>query len=480
MIYLSLNQKDIKLISLSKTLFGQFNVSYFQKKYESEFLNNDKLVNIDVTASAIKEALTLAEPKPVQDKNVYFILPQSAFIFTRYEVPPDISSTAIISFAKDKARNELNIDVDNFLFDYIISTQNKAQYVLLYGINTELVSSLQQALKLIDLNLSYIVPDSLCFYQLFDKTLTFEKKEHILFLHYDETQAYGYLYDNAGLSRPDIFSYENPIEDRLKGDIEKLQNDSIKINRLILSGSESDKVRQDFFTKQVGAWTNPLKKILSQFYQDNLKTFIVGTDNKLPILPFDVCFGASMLHQKFGIFNCAKNNQNKKHKIKNVSSSTANPKIRITKRDILIFVFAFICTFGVVFGYNKLSKTKISLPSISSPTATPIPSPTPTAKPIPELDRSKLNIKILNGSGVAGKAGEFKSLLENKKYKEIITGNADKYDFKTTVIEYKDSLKDSISLIKKDVSGIVPKAEYKVLETTSSADLVITIGADFE
>jgi hypothetical protein len=478
MIYLSINRKDVKLISLTKTLLGQFHVSYFSKHYEADFITDDKLVNMDVIASAVKEALTSSHPKPVQDKQVCLILPQTAFVFTRYEVPPDISPTALLAFARDKARSEMSIQIDDYIFDYFLSTQENHQYVLLFGIHIKLKEMLVQTLKLVDLSISTIVPDSASYYSLFDKTVKSDKKEYVLFVHYGKEESYGYLYDNAGLLNNKQYYFTGSLDEPLKNTVEEIEKENIKVNRLILSGEPSDTIRQDLFTKQVGAWTNPLKKILTQFYQENLKVFIVGTESKLPILEYDVCFGAHLFTQKNTRFNLAKNATENRKRL--AIAPLSNPLKKLSKRDLIIFALSFIVTFIAIFGFTRTINIKLSLLSFSKPSPTPSPSPTIAPSPTPSIKKEDINIKVLNGSGTAGKAGEFKTVLEEKGYKEIITGNADNYDYTKTEIQYKKEIESIVGTLKVDLKNIVPKATYELLESSSAADLIITFGTDFE
>src|SRR3989338_5614397 len=76
MIYLYLDTNTIKLFSLSKTLLGQYNISFFEKNHSNNLLENGQVVNIDILASTIKEALTSATPSPITEKELTLILPQ--------------------------------------------------------------------------------------------------------------------------------------------------------------------------------------------------------------------------------------------------------------------------------------------------------------------------------------------------------------------------------------------------------------------
>jgi hypothetical protein len=105
----------------------------------------------------------------------------------------------------------------------------------------------------------------------------------------------------------------------------------------------------------------------------------------------------------------------------------------------------------------------------------------PTATPTPSIDRAKINIKVLNGSGIAGKASVVKDFLNGKGYEEILTANADSFDYETTVVQIKkDQEKDLKPLLTKDLSSQVAKPTFETLDADSAADVVIIVGTDFK
>lgn len=114
------------------------------------------------------------------------------------------------------------------------------------------------------------------------------------------------------------------------------------------------------------------------------------------------------------------------------------------------------------------------------PTKTP--TPKPTVNPIDGvtgLDRSKLSIQILNGSGAAGAGKRASDLLENLGYNVTQIGNAETFDFEKTTIQIKSGEDDFLALLKKDLSS-----EYSVgttsadLSSGSNADAIVTIGKE--
>lgn len=115
-------------------------------------------------------------------------------------------------------------------------------------------------------------------------------------------------------------------------------------------------------------------------------------------------------------------------------------------------------------------------------TPSPIPTvvdaePSPTASPSSTLKRDGLKIQVLNGSGISGAAGKAKTLLEGLGYTSVDTGNALSSNFVKTEVAYKESAKEYLDLIIKDLSKeYEATAAAKVLPTSSKYDIVITLG----
>jgi len=105
--------------------------------------------------------------------------------------------------------------------------------------------------------------------------------------------------------------------------------------------------------------------------------------------------------------------------------------------------------------------------------------PTSTTTPTPEeVDFSEMTVSILNGSGVAGEAGNAAALIEDLGLSEPNTGNADSYDYTTTSISLKESVPSSLyESIKDKLSEeyIIEKSDTP-LEEDSSYDIIIIVG----
>jgi hypothetical protein len=109
-------------------------------------------------------------------------------------------------------------------------------------------------------------------------------------------------------------------------------------------------------------------------------------------------------------------------------------------------------------------------------TAKPTQKVTPTAKlsgkptPTSDLERSKLRIAILNGSGVAGAAKDVSANLTNLGYTIATIGNADDFTYKNITIKIKKSKSDYLLLLKNDIE----KDKPDVVITTKTDDMIDT------
>ncbi|MGB9883045.1 MAG: LytR C-terminal domain-containing protein [Microgenomates group bacterium] len=484
MIYLSINQNTIKLLSFKKTLLGQEETVFFEKTYEAKLTDKGKPINIDLLASAVKEVITSAFTKNHQDKDVFLILPQEAFVYLRMEVPSDIAPSALNSFINDKIRSSLPVLTEELVSDYFVKINDQQKVVNFFGISKEIIEDYQQAFSLIDLKLVSILPETLAYFKLFEKTLRADKKEIILYVNIENNLLTGYLFDNFGLVDEKNFvaqiSQDNTPEKIIKEISKQLETENKKPNRLIISGNQSENIRQDTFTKTVGIWTNPLKRIIPNFYQSYLKSIIVDQNKPFSILKFDACFGAYVFNreEKFSLNKkLGKNSQSIRTTIND--NSFSSPKIYLPKKEIFLFLSSFVLSFFLFIFINNFKSTKLSFFSKKiTPTVTPLPTITPS--PTPTIKKEELKIQVLNGSGIPGKASEMKEILKKKGYQEIITGNADNYDYKLTEIQVKRSKSFVAELIKNDLSDYFSTIKITTLAEEKTPDVIIIIGADFK
>jgi len=73
-----------------------------------------------------------------------------------------------------------------------------------------------------------------------------------------------------------------------------------------------------------------------------------------------------------------------------------------------------------------------------------------------------------------------KSFLNEKGYEEILTANANAFDYTTTVIQTKKADTQLQKLISQDIaSELEDKPVFETLEDDDPADVVIIVGTDF-
>jgi hypothetical protein len=183
------------------------------------------------------------------------ILPQQSFAYLRSEVPKDIAPSALLAFIKDKVRSTLAIDLDHCLYDYFMEENGGQKQISFYAIDESTWTQYSEVFALLELKISSVLPETLAYYKLFKKTLRKDKRENILYAHYQKDRLKGYLFDSNGLleATPWIveFTGKQTIEAAVKAKADECEKKEIKINRLIVSGEESETIRQDTFTKEV-------------------------------------------------------------------------------------------------------------------------------------------------------------------------------------------------------------------------------------
>ncbi len=476
MLYLYIDINSIKLLYLKRSILGQYEASFFEKKYELDLLENGKVKNIDVLASSLKEGLSNIPEG--YDKHIFLIIPQNSVSFIKADIPKDIAPSAIDAFILDKARANLLSNFDNSFYDYFINDVDNQKQVNFYSIGADALEGYVETLNLLGLKLVSILPETLAVFKLFEKTLRKEKKENILYVSFDDEIAYGFLFDTGGLSSEKRWRVkiedDKQLEILLKEKKEEYEKEGIILNRIILSGFGSENIRQDTFTKNVGVWTNPLKRIIPNFYSDYIKMIVVQSGKSFPILSFDMCFGAFIFAQENKDFQILKKPIKKK-----MGKPFGGFKMPGIKKEILIFLAAAILSFGIFFAISRSNINLSSLNFFSKPTPTPtIGKPTPT--PTPEIKKDELKIKILNGSGIAGQASKFEDILKDLEYQEIVKDNADNYDYIKTEIQVKKSLSYVAGLLKSELKDYISSPKISSLDEEETSDVIIIVASDFE
>lgn len=122
--------------------------------------------------------------------------------------------------------------------------------------------------------------------------------------------------------------------------------------------------------------------------------------------------------------------------------------------------------------FNPLTVKPTEAPSASTEEG----EQTPTATPTPvQLERSDLSLTVLNGSGVAGAAGDVSEILEDLGYTVESTGNASKFDYTGITILISEEKKDYSDLLKKDLADEAKTIKVEV-DDNLKADAEVIVG----
>lgn len=147
---------------------------------------------------------------------------------------------------------------------------------------------------------------------------------------------------------------------------------------------------------------------------------------------------------------------------------------------MLFVVLVGMAVVGGIFVYQKYmgksSNKTLSTAVSPSPTAKPSATAAPTEA---EVDLSKYEIKVLNGSEVAGQAGKQKENLETEGFTVSDIGNATNSNYERTVIQVKKEVdKAFVSELRKvlEKTFVVEKATVDLPEDADN-DVIVIIGS---
>lgn len=148
------------------------------------------------------------------------------------------------------------------------------------------------------------------------------------------------------------------------------------------------------------------------------------------------------------------------------------------KKMILFAVIAAVIGFAIVGAYLyfksgytvNISKKGEANKSIVVPTT----EPTPTPK---KVDKSKYQIEVLNGSGIAGEAANVQEILEDAGFSVGAIGNADSSSYTDTVIAANEDVEEEfINELKETLEKRGP-VEVEELSSEEDGDVVVTAGS---
>ncbi len=168
-----------------------------------------------------------------------------------------------------------------------------------------------------------------------------------------------------------------------------------------------------------------------------------------------------------------------------VPSSFGYPDISVHKKSPVSGVVLWalgIILLVVVIGAVIIaaSRGSVTIPVLQAkPTPTPTMQPTPTVAPTPVIDKTTLKIQVLNGSGTAGEAGKMKTLLEEKGYTVVGTGNAKTYDYDQTELQSTSAEEAVLGILSTDLAGTYTVGSTAAtLKDTLPYNILVIVGKE--
>lgn len=151
--------------------------------------------------------------------------------------------------------------------------------------------------------------------------------------------------------------------------------------------------------------------------------------------------------------------------------TSGSPK-RIIFVLIIVIIGLSLVAGGFLFYNSRIKQVPKPTPTPQVVQATPSPSPSPK----PKVDVSTYKAQVLNGTGVPGRAGEIKSLLEKEGFKDVGTGNAKTYDYTNTEVRMKKAVPNDIFEKIKGALGDYKVVAGAALEDTDTHDVIVIVG----
>ncbi len=124
----------------------------------------------------------------------------------------------------------------------------------------------------------------------------------------------------------------------------------------------------------------------------------------------------------------------------------------------------------------------VSALKIKQPDAQPIldrflPSPDPAEEPPADVHPNSVGMRVLNGSGEGGQAGDAGAGLREHGFNIRGVGDADNFGYRSSVIRYGTGQRDKALLVASKIKG---GAELREASGLVGVDLVLITGADFD
>lgn len=487
MFSIGVSDSSIEVLNLKKGLFGQMGVvSFGSVTLEEGIVKNGEILDCEKLAQKIEVY--------VKKGKINFTLPDLRTFTERIKLPPDVSRSAVDSFLREKMREIIPLAFEELAYDFkVVNETEKGKEVLLIAFPKKILIAYLKTFHCLNLTPILALPESLAAFEIIEETIV--KEEIVLFIALGMKTSTFSFFDRFG---PLLTLNESVDSQVVKEEIKKTaqfleEKFGKEIKRIVLGGQGSADVDTDLFSKETGIWTTKADKILSDKLTKIPLTLSVGKNN--PVLFINV-LGLSLLAQKkeeLYLLKEAKDwileQKKKEEKEKEAEGKIAGEKKQAKGTDLrLLFrlrhLLIMIIVAGVTFAGILLMVKKPWMRKGQEKTLTPLPSQTPQALeviPMPTVafSRRDLKVKVLNGSGISGRAGEAAAVLEKLGYQVVETSNADSFDYEETIIKIKEENKSFLPLLTNDLkTHYTVSSEEEILPEDEEEDVVVIVGKE--
>ena len=461
MIFIDCSDTHVSILDADRDMLGKLHIKHAQG---IELKEHDSWASVVAPHAAGKQAA--------------FTVPGTSSYIRYFEIPSDITDTAIHKSVIDKAHMAIPASVDELAYDMqVIGTSQDGSRTVMFAAASHSVIDSYNQLKMSRAMPFYAIPRPIALFETIRPAVT--EGSHVLFVEAGTASTTFTIFNSYG---PVSVATEKSTVDKPHGMAIKTLNTIVtrygaSIKGVMISGRQYEKDLTRYF-KEAGIPVLDLKQMLHDK--------ITASDLQMPATTIPVVALAHLL----GLMMLA-SRKDAKNLLRpealarlpdagpsRVSEKRRLPEFTLPAHRILIFagliIAAGVVTFFLLHAFRPHGETvepEVHRPVANAPAATDTPTPTPTVA----IDRASFKIQILNGSGAVGAGSKAAAYLEEKGYKKLDTGNADSYDYDQTEVQVKDGrFTPALIADLKDKYSISSKAA--AIKESSPYDAVIIIG----
>ncbi|MBI2617062.1 LytR C-terminal domain-containing protein [Candidatus Gottesmanbacteria bacterium] len=463
-------------------------------------------------ATILTDLLSKGIPSPISHGEVAFVVTDKQVFTKIFPLPETVEKEKIAQYVLSEAKKFLPYEPTELENFYKVIEAESGKRIFYTAMSKATISHFQKFLKTVDLQLTLLYSRSQAMYMLLKSEIIGGKT--LLYLDVGKKDFQYALFDEHGPLLINEKKYGTLSTTSLYELAAKLTAETgHSISHIVVGGSYSNERGKKEETEGEG----PKLVLLSSLLEDLLPKLGITVDKgNTPIVHFANALGTLLLSQNVAAPNFAKDIANQKEEKLPQASEDENeeedknsPEVEKEKRDMSTSYFVsgsdmvvkqtstvgrlltkktvgFLA--GVImalligiFFLGRVGGSGISLPFASKPTATPTPTLVPTNTPTPtvnpSLKRTDIKVSVENGTEKTGYAKEIASFLEEKGYKNVARGNADKTTYSSTIVRVKKSKEEYTQLIVSDIYEKFNAPDIEELELTSSFDVVIILGS---